>query len=116
PETGQRPGRHRNRAIHSLDHVSNTNLARWLGQAIAAVRATSALNEAGMFQRTQNFLQETKRDAFPIRNGLGLNGSGPVRQRQVQDGHNAVFSVGLEVHALIPTVSIGKQDDETYLT
>jgi len=78
PETGQHPSRHRNGAIHSLDHVSNTNLARWLGQAIAAVRATSALNEAGMFQRTQNLLQETKRDALPIRNGLGLNGSGPV--------------------------------------
>jgi hypothetical protein len=39
-------------------------------------------------------LQETKRDALPIRNGLGLNRSGPVRKRQVQDGHDAVFSFG----------------------
>src|SRR5438105_6051316 len=116
PETGQHPGRHRNRAIHSLDHVSNTNLARWLGQAITAVRATSALNETGMFQRAQNMLQETKGDALPIRNGLGLNGSGPVRQCQVQDGHDAVFSFSREVHGLIPTAPIGKQGYEIYIS
>src|SRR2546422_6895975 len=108
PEAGKCPGRHRDGAIHSLDHVSNTNLARWLGQAIAAVRATFALDEASMFQRTQDMLQKTQGDALPIRNGLGLNGSGPVRQRQVQDGHDAVFPFSREVHTSIPTAPIGK--------
>jgi hypothetical protein len=56
------------------------------------------INETGLFHGMQDLLKKSNRNPFSSRDRLGLNGSAPILQSKVDNGHDPVCRFQRDFH------------------